>query len=389
MSFHFIGMPPSSKSLANRALVTKSYFPQFQIQENSQADDVKLMRKAIENLSSIDCGLSGTVLRFMALRASRKSGRFQLSGGEKLFSRPQDDLIHILNQLGVQTELSKNSLTIQTKGWKLQGDALLVHGTRSSQFASSVILNSWGLPFDLFMSVTPPLVSSYYLNMTIKLMMSFGMEVKQQGLEIMIPKNQKLSSSSYTVEPDLSSAFSLAALAAVTPASKVILKPFPEKSLQPDAVFPLALRDLGVDMELKKNTVSVHSTKSFCGLFWNCSETPDLFCVLTVLAALSFEESLVYGAPQLQHKESHRIEKMSELLEKIQRPYEKRGDGLRLLKIQKPNPTKVSEFSFDSDNDHRLVMAGLIAKRAGYPVYVLNTKAVSKSFPEFLDFYSA
>ena len=79
MSFYFLGQGPLSKSLLNRALIVKSWFPEFNIEGSSDCDDIKIMESAIHSLDSkkeFDCGLSGTAFRFLVLRLSRKKGNF-------------------------------------------------------------------------------------------------------------------------------------------------------------------------------------------------------------------------------------------------------------------------------------------------------------------------
>ncbi len=389
MSFSFIGMPPSSKSLVNRALVVKSFFPKFEIKYNSQADDVVFMKKAITDFSSINCGCAGTVLRFMALRVSREAGVFELLGERRLFERSQDDLIHILRQLGSHVSLSENRLHIVSKGWKVQGDSLSVRTQQSSQFLSALLLSSWGLPFDLFVSFQRPVMSQSYFNMTLKFLKHLGMKIQIHGNELVILKHQKPSLLNYEVEKDMSSAFALASLALVTPGAKVHLKPFPEKSFQPDSIFPLVLNDMGVDLKFQHGSLEFSYQENLKGTSWNLSDTPDLFPVLAVLCSLSLEESLLYGAPHLKYKESNRIEKNCEFFMKIKRPFEKRDDGMRILKVAKISLHELESFEFDCDQDHRLAMAMMVAHRAGYPVNIINKNVVSKSFPKFLDFYHA
>ena len=117
----------------------------------------------------MDCGDGGTVLRFLALRASRIEGRHRLTGSPRLFSRPHEELMKILSQLGIAAEFESESLTIESAGWKPQGDTLHVPSHRSSQFASAVLLNAWDLPFDLYVSPTGAGISEGYWRMTQKM----------------------------------------------------------------------------------------------------------------------------------------------------------------------------------------------------------------------------
>src|ERR1700722_19543828 len=95
----FLGPIPASKSLLNRALIIRDYFPSLRLRGDSDCEDVRHMRTALQALAvgqPIDCGDGGTVLRFLALRASRLPGEHRLTGSPRLFSRPQEELARIL-----------------------------------------------------------------------------------------------------------------------------------------------------------------------------------------------------------------------------------------------------------------------------------------------------
>jgi 5-enolpyruvylshikimate-3-phosphate synthase len=100
----FIGHVPASKSIFNRALILQSFGPDLKICGVSDSDDVVKIKagiKALKDQAMIDCGEGGTVLRFLALRASREKGRHKLTGSVRLINRPQEELMKILSQLGV------------------------------------------------------------------------------------------------------------------------------------------------------------------------------------------------------------------------------------------------------------------------------------------------
>ena len=117
----FIGHVPASKSILNRALILHSFEPDLKIYGVSDSDDVVKMKagiKALKDQAMIDCGEGGTVLRFLALRASREKGRHKLTGSARLINRPQEELVKILSQLDVTAKFAKNSLTIESDGWR-------------------------------------------------------------------------------------------------------------------------------------------------------------------------------------------------------------------------------------------------------------------------------
>ena len=166
--------------MLNRALLAQSFAPELKIHGDSKAEDVEVMRAALKALAGhqpIFCGAAGTVLRFMALRASRVPGKHLLTGSRRLFERPQAELLKILRQLGVDARLGPDSLEIEGAGWKVQGDTLLVPSDRSSQFATAVLLNAWGLPFDLYVSLGARKVSTGYWKMSAQMAQRLGMKI--------------------------------------------------------------------------------------------------------------------------------------------------------------------------------------------------------------------
>lgn len=377
----FIGHVPASKSILNRALILQSFEPDLRIYGVSDSDDVVKMKagiKALEDQAMIDCGEGGTVLRFLALRASREKGRHKLTGSARLINRPQEELVKILSQLGVTAKFEKNSLAIESDGWRLQGDTLHVPSHRSSQFASAVLLNAWELPFDLYVSPVGAGVSEGYWRMTQKLVTDAGMKLDRWDHDFRIPARQKISATSLTVEPDMSSAFALAAAAAV--GGSTTLLDFPVESLQPDSIFPNILQKMGVPIQFDCGRLKVQRAQFLRGVAVRLTNAPDLFPVLATLCALAEGDSELYGAPQLVHKESDRIARTAELLRVTGRTLTPLEDGLRVGGVlQKTRERSV----FNPDRDHRLAMAAGVLKLAGIPIHIENPEVVNKSFAGF------
>jgi 3-phosphoshikimate 1-carboxyvinyltransferase len=378
----FLGQVPASKSLCNRALIIQSYFPELEIKGDSSCDDVVLMRKGLAALTqgrTVDCGDGGTTFRFLALRASRIPGKHLLKGSTRLMSRPQDELLRIFSQLGIQAHLNANVLTIESEGWKPQGDTLHVPSQRSSQFVSAVLLNSWQLPFDLFVAPVGLGLSEGYWRMTQKLSEDLGMKIDRWDQDFRIPAYQFIKQQQLLLEPDMSSAFALAAVAAVS--GSVTITGFPQSSLQPDFSFVEILKKMGVPIaRLEVELLRINKAPRLRGVAVKLSNSPDLFPVLAALCALSEGESELYGAPQLIFKESNRIEKTKELLRVTGRTVEVLEDGLKISGQLKVSHTAVA---FDPDHDHRLAMAASVLKSAGVPLQISHPEVVNKSYPGF------
>ena len=381
--FNFVGRGSYSKSLLNRAWIVKSYFPNFQITNSSICDDIKIIETAIQsfqNNKEIFCGQSASAFRFMALRASRKKGIHTLTGSEQLLNRPHQPLLTILHQLGVECDFHKTkNLIIKSRGWMPQGDSLVVPSHISSQFASAVFLNGWNLDKDLFISLEGLSVSSSYLDMTVSFLKNLGFQIEGQSPEFKILKNQKPSQYIYTAEPDMSCLFTLACFAVLN--GRAVFTPWCEKSIQPDAVFPSLLENMGVSIEHKNNTLKINTCPLLKGCSLNLSSTPDLFPCLSVLCALAGSQSHLFGAGHLKYKESNRLLLMADLIQKINRKVEIQDDGLKIYgSILRKNKEKIL---FDPQEDHRVAMAGALLKFAGFDIEIKTPSCVNKSFPEF------
>lgn len=382
--WNFIGRLPGSKSILNRLLLIQSYFPELKILGESKCDDVQKMESAVRVVASrpqqiaIDAGSAGTVLRFMALRLSRLPGRHRIVGKQRLFERPQDELVKILRQLGVECRKGEDFLEIEGDGWCLHGDTLLVPFHRSSQFATSVLLNAWDLPFDLYVSLGGQKVSEGYWRMSVRLAQDLGMRLDFWDGDFRIPRGQKISKSEYTAEVDVSSAFALAAIAAVKGSATLI--DFPEAGLQPDVGFTEILKKMGVPVSRNGTSLKVERAQNLNGVAANLKNMPDLFPVLGVLCGLASGDSHLYGAPHLVHKESDRLGQVGHLLRQMGRIVELKEDGL-IVRGEVLKPHDIGSFS--CDHDHRLAFAAAVVKAAGFGLTILEPEVVSKSFPEF------
>ncbi len=402
--FFYRGKIGPSKSIYNRALIVKSFYPQLEIashfdkessKEEGLCQDIQDMKNASELINKKNnlerknffCGEGGTVLRFLTLRLSRTSGCYRVLGSGRLLSRPHQELREILSFFDVRCEVSELGVEITTDGWRDPQKTIEVDLSRSSQFASGLLLSAWELEFDLQLCWKGEPVSYGYLKMTIEFLKKLGMEIVEEKGGLKVPRGQRMKKSGVFVEADMSSIWAVAALAALC--GEAHIQEFEFKSLQPDFRFLNILQEMGVRIkELKEEKqLSVYKAHSLTALSINLKSCPDLFPVLCVLCAFAKGESFLYGATQLKHKESSRIEKMGELLSKVGITCDVLDDGMRINGIGssrvdfKKNKERIV---FDCDQDHRLVMAAGILKRLGYPLEVKGEEAINKSFPGFL-----
>lgn len=382
--FHYTGSIPASKSLANRWLIIQSFAEALAVQCDAQCADVHHMRAGLRELaqgSAINCGDGGTTLRFLTLRAARIPGQHILTGTQRLFSRPQQELIHCLTQLGIDAHIPQGTqpaLTVTSKGWHTP-TTLTINAGQSSQFASAVILSAWDLEQELVIALSPEQVSSSYLAMTLATVRSAGMQYTHDERRIIIPPHQRVSAQAHSVEPDLSSTFAVLACAAV--AGSATLHDIPTQSLQPDHYGITLLKRMGAAIMWQDRNLVIKQPTALQAIEVDLGNCPDLFPVLALLCAHAQGTSRLYGAPQLQHKESQRITKVSELLTLMRISHQTTSDGMIIHGCAGQHES--THCCFDADHDHRMVMAATLAQLMGHEITIAGGNALDKSFPEF------
>ena len=401
-SFSFSGTIPPSKSLLIRHLLLTLYEPQITLPLSSGCADVAAMKGACESflaargrpdweLQNIHCGEAGLVLRLCLGYASRHSGSYLLTGSRRLIERPHEPLLSALRQLGTDVveagDLSTAGLRVHSRGWQQVSSPLSLMGGLSSQFASSLLLNAWNLPFPLEIQCDPEPVSEGYLEMSVDVARHFGMAVEQHKesdhMTLIIPAHQRIHAGMAAAEADVSSAFAVAAIAAVSGTAHILN--FPVQSLQPDHCFVGTLKRMGTPIELSMQGLSVRQAPHLLPVEVDVGGAPDLTPVLAVLAALASGRSLLFGAPQLRGKESDRIATTSALLTVLGRRHTPRHDGIEIFGSPLSEQERARPVRFDATGDHRLVMAAAVARWAGFPIEIQGLSAVNKSFPEFLE----
>ena len=380
--FSYKGSIPASKSIMNRLLAIQSFEPNLKILGNSQCDDVVLMTKAMQDLiekNEAYCGSAGTVLRFSAFVASRKKAKLKLTGTKRLFSRPSEEFLNIMQQLGVSCEVFEDHMVIDSNDWQYSEKPILVDRSRSSQFISGLALSSWGLPKDICFHWRGEVASDGYLQMTLKILKELGMELEETENSLTIKAQQKPQVKQMLAESDMSSCFAVAAIASVC--GQAVFENYPTNSLQPDSAFVDILKQMNVDLKSEDSKLFVSKTQSLKAVKYNLNDTPDLFPVLAVLCSFAEGDSELHGAHQLSYKESDRLVKTEELLDLMGKEHSRIDGGLKV----KGSSLAQGSFEYSTDEDHRLAFAAALAAYMGYDVKLDDVDVVNKSFPEFWD----
>lgn len=369
----------TSKSMLNRLLIMGSFSHNLPT-VNSRANDVVDLHKALEDLTNNQTQFhirdGGTTLRFLIARLSREDAEFQINADTKLLSRPHEELLQTLSLLGVEVNKTNDCILTKSSGWKTPNKELHLDCSKSSQFASSILLSSINLPFDLNIQLENLDGSFPYFAMTAELLKNSGIQLEYSRSHFSIAKNQTVKSLP-SPEIDLSSAF---AIAAMHLSEGCLIKNFPKQSLQADFYFLDIFRKMGIQFEFINDDLKIfpqnHNLKP---INEDLSSCPDLFPVLASICATISQPSTLSGLHSLAFKESNRLSKSIELLSYFGvQCIEESG----CLKIQGPL-NKEKNLTFDPAADHRMAMAAAFLKKQGCKINILTPDVVNKSFPDF------
>lgn len=415
---------PESKSIANRLLILSSFEKEASLPcFRNSCEDIEDLKQALLSFQkgekSFQVRSGATSFRFLLARLSREKGSFRIFASPRLLSRPHDGLKEALLALGVKTDWKRDCCHVDSQGWHSPSHNILgVDGKKSSQFASALLLSSVNLPFPLRLRVREFQGSLPYFDMSLALLKKGGisytvmqkersswdecdeqeknkMERLSTETEIEINEDQKWKSHSFECEADMSSAFSVTAVA-LAKGEPLILEALPRSDLQADVVFidilkkmkiPIheiarkdGLRDLRV-IGTKDIIPIKEKQKPWKAIEVNLSKSPDLFPVLGALSALlpSSEVFSFLGLENLKYKESDRLKKTIELIEKAGAKAQWETDT---LKVQGPVKDHFC-FTFDPDQDHRMAMAAAVLIAHGLKIQLKFPEVVRKSFPHF------
>ena len=332
--------------------------------------------------AALDCGNSGTTLRFLAGQAARFSFASTLTGDASLRTRPNGPLLAVLEQLGatVSSDAARAPLTI---AGPIAAADVSLRGGLSSQFASSILLALAQTRGRSTVRLLPPVASRPYLDLTFIAADAFGLGLDVQedegGLRVGVPGGRRPAASEFTVEGDWSGAGVPGGGAARRGGGggggggNV-------DSRQGDRAIVEVLRRTGAVVEATDAGVRLTGRASRSPGRVDVGATPDLFPVLASLAAAVPGTTILVGSPGLRHKECDRIAAMAQGLTRMGVQVEELADGA----IVHGAPGAVRGATVRSFHDHRVHMAlAVLAQTANGGSNISDPECVTVSYPGF------
>lgn len=327
----------------------------------------------------IDCGESGSTLRFLIPIFALLSEPVTFIGAKRLFERPLGPYEAIFRERGLLFDRGQTSLTIE--GPLPSGDYTL-RGDISSQFISGLLFALPLLEGDSTITIKPHFESGAYVTLTRWAQERFGIYNVWTGpFTLMVPGGQRYGPADLTVEGDWSQGAVFAVIATVRGGFSIA--GLDAESAQGDRVILELLRKCGAQTTFC-DTLNITPPKG--GLrspgVVDLSGCPDLGPVLFSLAALCRGTTRFVNAGRLRGKESDRIGTMERELKKLGVPAASTADS---LVIEGGAPLK-DGLTVDAHNDHRVAMAlATLAICAGISLTIEGAECVEKSWPHFFD----
>ena len=402
---------PGSKSLSNRILLLSMLAKgQTEIQNLLDSDDIRRMVEALEKLgiqleenraenrisvsgtaglipvseATLMLGNAGTAIRPLTAAMTLGHGRFVLDGVARMRERPIIDLVDGLSQLGANLSCLNGTdcPPVEVIADGLPGGKTRLSGAISSQYLTAILLVAPYAKSEVEIEITDKLVSVPYVEMTLRLMQRFGVEVNQKNAQsFRIPRQQYQSPGRIFVEGDASSASYFLAGAAITKGT-VTVKGCGTESIQGDARFAEVLEKMGAKVEWSPQQVKL--TGAFLnGIDVDMNQMPDAAMTLAVAALFASGPTAIRNIYNWRVKETERLQAVSRELRKLGAVVE---EGYDYLVIQPPEQIKAA--SIETYDDHRMAMAFSLAACGKSPVTINKPDCVSKTFPDYFEVLS-
>lgn len=325
---------------------------------------------------------SGTSIRFLTAALAATHGDYRLDGVQRMRQRPIEDLLVGLRSLGAdvgsenETHLNCPPVRIRARG--LQGGLTEVAGDISSQFLSGLLMAAPYAQHDVTIRVRGELVSRPYVDMTIRVMESFGIEVEEQAEDLYsIRAPRTYRGMDYSIEPDASAASYFWAIAAIAGGS-VRVEGLDFTSMQGDVEFARVLERMGCSVVSGEGWIEV-SGGTLHGIDIDMNKISDTVQTIAPVALFAEGPTRIRGVSHNRHKETDRISDLACELRKLGAEIIEHPDGLTIT------PRSLRGATLETYRDHRMAMGlSLVGLRlAGTKIQ--DPRCTGKTFPDFFE----
>lgn len=390
---------PGSKSLNNRELVLSALAKEpTKLLGHLKSRDSTLMIQALRELgtqiveseqsllvtpskltgpANIDCGLAGTVMRFVPALAALAKGQIDFDGDLAARKRPMKTTIDSLRALGVRVSGEGLPFSILGTG-EVVGGEIEIDASASSQFVSGLLLVGARFKNGLTVShVGEHLPSMPHIDMTIDVLQKRGVSAKKTGPASWRVEPGEISGGEIIIEPDLSNAGPFLAAAMVS-GGQVSITNWPTSTTQVGNDFDGILQRMGAKIERIGSDLVISGSGKITGIDIDLSTGGELTPVIAALAALADSQTTIRGVGHLRGHETDRLSALVNEINSIGGDATETADGMVI------NPASLRGGLWRTYGDHRMATAGCIIGLRVPGIEIEDITATSKTIPQFV-----
>lgn len=399
---------PGSKSVSNRALLLASLAKGTTTLTNLlDSDDIRHMLGALKSLgvvyrlsddkttcevdglgaplgpcseSQIFLGNAGTAMRPLCAALCLGSAEYELGGEPRMEERPIGDLVDALVQAGAEIEYLKEEgyppLKIKAQG--LKGGAVSIDGTVSSQFLTAFLMAAPMAKSDCEVTIVGDLVSKPYIEITLKMMASFGVLVENQDYKRFVIKGGQhyKTPGKFLVEGDASSASYFLAAAAIK-GGKIRVNGVGKASMQGDVLFADVLEKMGAKITWGDEFIEAEAGE-LVAVDMDMNHIPDAAMTIATVALFAKGTTAIRNVYNWRVKETDRLFAMATELRKVGAEVVEGEDYIEITPAD-----KIVHAAIDTYDDHRIAMCFSLVALSDTPVTINDPGCTSKTFPDY------
>ncbi|MCH8628260.1 3-phosphoshikimate 1-carboxyvinyltransferase [Arsenicicoccus piscis] len=404
---------PGSKSLTNRLLVIAALANDVsRLRRPLRSRDTLLMAEAMRSLgaeitdhpthdpdtpdwvvrpaplrgpTTIDCGLAGTVMRFVPAVATLAAGPVTFDGDPHARTRPVGPVLEALRALGADIDdEGRGTLPFTVEGHgAVRGGDVTLDASASSQFVSALLLA--GARFDegvVVHHVGKQVPSLPHIQMTVEVLRDAGVMVDDSDADTWRVDPSEINALDVTVEPDLSNAACFLAAAMVT-GGRVHVPDWPRHTTQAGDQIREVFAAMGADVVLDRDGLTVTGPQRLLGVDVDLHDASELTPVVAAVAALAQTPSWIRGVAHIRGHETDRLAALTTELGHLGADVHETDDGLAI------RPARLHGGLFATYADHRMAMAATVLGLAVRGVVVEDVETTSKTLPQFTQRWEA
>ncbi|ECH1405704.1 3-phosphoshikimate 1-carboxyvinyltransferase [Salmonella enterica subsp. salamae] len=400
---------PGSKSVSNRALLLAALACGKTVLTNLlDSDDVRHMLNALSALGSnytlsadrtrcditgnggalrapgaleLFLGNAGTAMRPLAAALCLGENEIVLTGEPRMKERPIGHLVDALRQGGANIDYleQENYPPLRLRGGFTGGD-VEVDGSVSSQFLTALLMTAPLAPKDTIIHVKGDLVSKPYIDITLNLMKTFGVEIANHHYQQFVVKGgqQYQSPGRYLVEGDASSASYFLAAGAIK-GGTVKVTGIGRNSMQGDIRFADVLEKMGATITWGDDFIAC-TRGELHAVDMDMNHIPDAAMTIATTALFAKGTTTLRNIYNWRVKETDRLFAMATELRKVGAEVEEGHDYIRITP-----PAKLHHADIGTYNDHRMAMCFSLVALSDTPVTILDPKCTAKTFPDYFE----